>query len=127
VSPTGSGKSTTISSLLDFINHTQSKRILTIENPVEYVLQSDRSFCEQQEIGRDTLGYDHALKNVLRAGVDVVMVSRLDTPEVIERTLLVAETGHLVFGTVNTSYAVETINWIVDLFPLARQVEYELA
>ncbi len=123
VSPKGSGKSTTIASLLDFINHTQAKRIITVEHPIEYVLQNDRSFCEQQEVGVDVNSSLDALLGVQRGGFDVVMVSKMDTPEIIEQTIAVAESGHLVFATLGTQYASETINWIVDLYPPSRQGE----
>lgn len=125
VSPAGSGKTTTIASLLDFINHTQQKHIITIEDPIEYLIKSDRSFCEQMEVGEDTIDAIQGLQSVMHASADVVMVSRLDSPEKIEKAIMVAETGHLVFATMNTSYAMETINWIVDLYPTSRQVEMQ--
>ena len=123
VSPKGSGKSTTIASLLNFINQTQQKRITTVERPIEYMYVNERSICEQREVGQDIHSAADALESIMRSGSDVVFVSHMDTPEVIEKTLLVAETGHLVFATLNTSYAAETVNWIVDLFPVNRQPE----
>lgn len=123
VSPKGSGKSTTIASLLDFINHTQARRIITVEHPIEYVLQNDRSFCEQQEVGTDVNSVSDALSGIQRGGFDVVMVSKMDTPQTIEQTIAIAESGHLVFATLGTQYAADTINWIVDLYPPSRQGE----
>lgn len=123
VSPKGSGKSTTIASLLDFINHTQARRIITIEHPIEYVLQNDRSFCEQQEVGVDVNSAMEALTGVQRGGFDVVMVSKMDSPQTIEQTISVAESGHLVFATLGTQFAADTINWIIDLYPPSRQGE----
>ncbi len=123
VSPKGSGKSTTIASLLDFINHTQARRIITVEHPIEYVLQNDRSFCEQQEVGVDVNSVSDALLGIQRGGFDIVMVSKMDNPQTIEQTLSIAESGHLVFATLGTQYAADTINWIVDLYPPSRQGE----
>lgn len=123
VSPKGNGKSTTIASLLDFINHSQSRRIITVEHPIEYVLQNDRSFCEQQEVFVDVNSVSDALAGIQRGGFDVVMVSKMDSPQVIEQTIAVAESGHLVFATLGTQYAADTINWIVDLYPPSRQGE----
>jgi twitching motility protein PilT len=123
VSPKGSGKSTTIASLLDFINHTQTRRIITVEHPIEYVLQNDRSFCEQQEVGVDVNSVSDALIGVQRGGFDIVMVSKMDSPQTIEQTIAIAESGHLVFATLGTQYAADTINWIIDLYPPSRQGE----
>lgn len=122
-SPTGGGKTTTLASLLDFINHTQAKRILTLEQPIEYLLQSDRSICEQQEVGRDLMSFEEGIDQSLLASIDVLMVGEMTSPLAMEKALFAAEAGQLVFVALNTMYAENTLSWILDLYPTARQVE----
>ncbi len=115
--PSGSGKSTTIASLLDIINKTRSCHIVTIEDVLEFVFPPERSIVSQREIGRDTKSLSEALRRVLREDPDVVMVSDIRDKESMRGTLELAETGHLVFATLHTINAVQTLNRIIDFFP----------
>ncbi|MGL4403813.1 MAG: type IV pilus twitching motility protein PilT [Fusobacteriaceae bacterium] len=118
---TGSGKSTTLASLIDQINKTRSENIITIEDPIEYVYSKKKSLIRQREVGRDTPSFARALKGALRQDPDVILVGELRDLESIESALTAAETGHLVFATLHTNGAAETIDRIVDVFPEEKQ------
>jgi twitching motility protein PilT len=117
--PTGSGKSTTLASLINHINRTTSKHILTIEDPVEFYHASDRSLVNHRELGSDTHSFARALKSALREDPDVILVGEMRDHETISLALTAAETGHLVFGTLHSSSAPKTIDRIIDVFPLS--------
>lgn len=115
--PTGSGKSTTLAAMIDYINSNDYSHILTIEDPIEFVHQSKKSLINQREIHRDTLGFNEALRSALREDPDVILVGEMRDLETIRLALTAAETGHLVFGTLHTSSAAKTIDRIIDVFP----------
>lgn len=115
--PTGSGKSTTLAAMLDYINEHTAKHILTIEDPVEFIHQSKRSLINQRELGSSTISFARALKSALREDPDVILVGELRDLETIQLALTAAETGHLVLGTLHTSSAAKTIDRIIDVFP----------
>src|SRR6478609_5305819 len=119
--PTGSGKSTTLASIIDKINTEQRLHIITIEDPIEYLHPHKMSVVNQREIGQDTQSFKGALRYVLRQDPDVVLVGEMRDLETIEAALTIAETGHLVFATLHTNTAVATINRIVDVFPAHQQ------
>ena len=119
--PTGAGKSTTQASLIDWINHNQRVHILTIEDPIEYVHDHALSAINQREIGDDSLSFDRALRSALREDPDVLLVGEMRDTESIQTTLTIAETGHLVFATLHTNDAAQTLDRIVDVFPSERQ------
>jgi twitching motility protein PilT len=115
--PTGSGKSTTLASIVDKINSEQRFHIMTIEDPIEYVHPHKLSIVNQREIGADTASFKDALKYVLRQDPDVVLIGEMRNLETVEAALTIAETGHLVFATLHTNSAVSSINRIIDVFP----------
>lgn len=115
--PTGSGKSTTLAAMVDFINRNQHAHILTIEDPIEFVHTPMRCLINQREVHRDTLSFNNALRSALREDPDVILVGELRDLETIRLALTAAETGHLVFGTLHTSSAAKTIDRIIDVFP----------
>ena len=115
--PTGSGKSTTLAAMLDYLNNTKYHHILTIEDPIEFVHESKKCLVNQREVHRDTLGFSEALRSALREDPDIILVGELRDLETIRLALSAAETGHLVFGTLHTSSAAKTIDRIVDVFP----------
>lgn len=115
--PTGSGKSTTLAAIVNHINSTQSKHIITIEDPVEFVHKSKQSLVNQREVGQNTKSFAKALKSALREDPDVVLVGELRDLETIQLAITAAETGHLVMGTLHTSSAPKTIDRIIDVFP----------
>ena len=119
--PTGSGKSTTLAAMINYINDTQPSHILTIEDPIEFVHQSKKSLINQREVHRDTLSFDAALRSALREDPDVILVGEMRDLETIRLALTAAETGHLVFGTLHTSSAAKTIDRVVDVFPAAEK------
>jgi twitching motility protein PilT len=119
--PTGSGKSTTIASLINLINLTESKHIITIEDPIEYVYPKGLGLIDQREYGNDFESWPDALRSVLRQDPDIVLVGEMRDLATIESALQVAETGHLVFATLHTNSASETINRIIDIFPSSSQ------
>ncbi len=119
--PTGSGKSTTLASMIDYINSTRAEHILTIEDPVEFVHTSKMSVVHQRELGVDTRSFANALKSALREDPDIILVGEMRDHETISLALTAAETGHLVFGTLHTSSASQTIDRIVDVFPEGQQ------
>jgi twitching motility protein PilT len=114
---TGSGKSTTIASMLDFINHNYIKHILTIEDPVEFVYQSDKCLINQRELGCDVIDFHVAMKHAVRQDPDIMLVGEMRDRETFETAMHAAETGHLVYGTIHASSAPSTIGRILDLFP----------
>lgn len=118
---TGSGKSTSLASMIDYINSKRQAHIVTIEDPVEFTHQHKGCMVTQREIGGDTKSFKNALRSVLRQDPDVILVGELRDHETIEAALTLAETGHLTFGTLHTSDAVQTINRIVDVFPSHQQ------
>ncbi len=118
---TGSGKSTTLASMIDFINQSMQDHIITIEDPIEFVHRNKQCLVNQREVGTDTQGFNSALRRVLRQDPDVVLIGEMRDKETIEAGLTLAETGHLTFATLHTSSAVETINRIVDVFPAYQQ------
>jgi twitching motility protein PilT len=126
---TGSGKSTTLASMIDFINSRIKKHIITIEDPIEYLLRDKNSIINQREIGTDTVSFVQALRAALREDPDVIMVGEMRDKETIETALLAAETGHLVLSTLHTLDATETINRIISVFPphQHRQIRIQLA
>ncbi len=115
--PTGSGKSTTLAAMLDYINDTRYEHVLTIEDPIEFVHESKKCLVNQREVHRDTLGFNEALRSALREDPDIILVGELRDLETIRLALTAAETGHLVFGTLHTTSAAKTIDRIVDVFP----------
>ena len=119
--PTGSGKSTTLASVIDKINAEQRLHIITIEDPIEYLHNHKLSVVNQREVGADTGSFKDALKYVLRQDPDVVLVGEMRDLETIEAALTIAETGHLVFATLHTNSAVQSINRIIDVFPAHQQ------
>ena len=119
--PTGSGKSTTLAAMVDYINRTRAEHILTIEDPVEFVHTSKVSIIHQRELGMDTRSFANALKSALREDPDIILVGEMRDHETIALALTAAETGHLVFGTLHTSSASQTIDRIIDVFPEGQQ------
>ena len=119
--PTGSGKSTTLAAMIDRINRNRYEHIITIEDPIEFIHQNQRSVVSQREVKRDTLSFSSALRASLREDPDVILVGELRDLETIQLALTAAETGHLVFGTLHTSGAPNTINRIIDVFPPQQQ------
>jgi len=119
--PSGHGKSTTLAALIDEINHTRSEHIITIEDPIEYIFTQDRCIIDQREVGRDTKGFKIALRSAFRQDPDVIMVGEMRDPETISTAITAAETGHLVFATLHTNNAAQTIDRIIDSFPPEQQ------
>ena len=119
--PTGSGKSTTLASIIDKINSETRQHIMTVEDPIEYLHPHKRSIVNQREVGSDTGTFKQALKYVLRQDPDVVLVGEMRDLETIEAALTIAETGHLVFATLHTNSAIQSINRIIDVFPPHQQ------
>jgi twitching motility protein PilT len=119
--PTGSGKSTTLAAMIDYVNDKEHSHILTIEDPIEFVHVSKRCLVNQREVHRDTLGFSEALRSALRQDPDIILVGEMRDLETIRLALTAAETGHLVFGTLHTSSAAKTIDRIVDVFPAAEK------
>ncbi len=115
--PTGSGKSTTLAAMVDYINDSRYEHILTVEDPIEFVHDSKKCLVNQREVHRDTLGFNEALRSALREDPDIILVGELRDLETIRLALTAAETGHLVFGTLHTTSAAKTIDRVVDVFP----------
>jgi twitching motility protein PilT len=118
---TGSGKSTTLAAIIDLINDERSCHIITVEDPIEFVHKNKMAVIDQREVGQDTKTFARALKHVLRQDPDVILVGEMRDLETVEAALTIAETGHLVFATLHTSDAVQTINRIIDVFPSHQQ------
>jgi len=121
--PTGSGKSTTLATMIDKINNERNEHIVTIEDPIEYLHHHKGCVVNQREVGADTDSFKNALKYILRQDPDVVLIGEMRDLETIEAALTVAETGHLCFATLHTNSAVQTINRIVDVFPPYQQAQ----
>ncbi|HEZ1805430.1 TPA: type IV pilus twitching motility protein PilT [Neisseria meningitidis] len=119
--PTGSGKSTTLAAMINYINETQPAHILTIEDPIEFVHQSKKSLINQRELHQHTLSFANALRSALREDPDVILVGEMRDLETIGLALTAAETGHLVFGTLHTTGAAKTVDRIVDVFPAGEK------
>lgn len=119
--PTGEGKSTTLAALIDEINHKRAEHILTIEDPIEFIYQPDKSIISQREVNQDTHGWDIALRSALREDPDVVLIGEMRDHETIASAITIAETGHLVFATLHTNTASESMDRIIDVFPAAQQ------
>ncbi|MEM7078524.1 MAG: type IV pilus twitching motility protein PilT [Pseudomonadota bacterium] len=115
--PTGSGKSTTLAAMIDYVNDNRYDHILTIEDPIEFVHESKKCLVNQREVHRDTHGFNEALRSALREDPDIILVGELRDLETIRLALTAAETGHLVFGTLHTTSAAKTIDRIIDVFP----------
>jgi len=121
--PTGSGKSTTLASIIDAINSERQEHIITIEDPIEFLHPHKKCLVNQREVGADTMSFKKALKYILRQDPDVVLLGELRDIETIEAALTIAETGHLCFATLHTNGAVQTINRIIDVFPTNQQTQ----
>lgn len=121
VGPSGHGKSTTLAALIDRINHQRYAHIITIEDPIEYVYAQDRSIINQREVHSDTKSFGKALRSIFREDVDVILVGEMRDPETISTAITAAETGHLVFATLHTNSASQTIDRIIDSFPANQQ------
>ena len=119
--PTGSGKTTTLASSIDWINTNQSHHILTVEDPIEFVFKNKNCLVRQREVGNDTLSFSNALRSALREDPDIILVGEMRDLETISLAITAAETGHLVLGTLHTSSASQTIDRIIDVFPTAQQ------
>jgi twitching motility protein PilT len=119
--PTGSGKSTTLAAMVDYINETHNHHIITIEDPIEFVHQSKSCLVNQREVYRDTKSFNAALRSALREDPDIILVGEMRDLETIRLALTAAETGHLVFGTLHTTSAAKTIDRIIDVFPGAEK------
>lgn len=124
--PTGEGKSTTLASIINQINLTSDRHILTIEDPIEYVYPPAKAIVSQREIGQDTHNWNIALKSALREDPDVVLIGEMRDYETIQAALTIAETGHLVFSTVHTNSAAQTIDRIIDVFPNHQQAQIRI-
>ncbi len=124
--PTGSGKSTTLASLIDEINRTRADHIITIEDPIEFIHQHQRCIVNQREIGEDATGFADALRGALRQDPDVILLGEMRDLETISTALTAAETGHLVFGTLHTQSAPSTIDRIIDVFPAEQQAQVRM-
>jgi len=121
--PTGSGKSTTLAAMIHTINMTQSKHILTVEDPIEFVHENRKSLISQREVSSHTKSFKNALKAALREDPDIILVGEMRDLETIELALTAAETGHLVFGTLHTNSAAKTVDRIIDVFPEGSQAQ----
>lgn len=121
VGPTGHGKSTTLAAMIDIVNHARSDHIITIEDPIEYIFTQDKSVISQREVYEDTEGFASAIRATLREDVNVVMVGEMRDLDSMSTTITVAETGHLVFATLHTNDAPQTVDRIIDVFPAHQQ------
>jgi twitching motility protein PilT len=119
--PTGSGKSTTLAGMVNYVNENKYDHILTIEDPIEFVHESKKCLVNQREVHRDTLGFNEALRSALREDPDIILVGEMRDLETIRLALTAAETGHLVFGTLHTTSAAKTIDRVIDVFPAAEK------
>jgi twitching motility protein PilT len=129
VGPAGHGKSTTIASMIDLINRNRAEHIITIEDPIEYIFTQDKSIINQREVFADTLSFQRALRSALRQDPDVLFVGEMRDLETISTALTIAETGHLVFSTLHTNNASETIDRMIDVFPphQQEQIRFQIA
>ncbi len=124
--PTGSGKSTTIASIINLINLTDSKHIITLEDPIEYVFPKALSMVDQREFGQDFESWGNALRAILRQDPNIVLVGEMRDLETVESALRIAETGHLVFATLHTNSASQTVDRIIDMFPAEKQEQVKV-
>lgn len=124
--PTGSGKSTTLAAVIEHINQIQKKHIITVEDPIEFLHRDKQSIIEQREIGIDTYSYAEALRRIVRQNPDIILVGEMRDLETMAQTITAAETGHLVFSTLHTIDAVQTVDRIIDVFPPAQQQQIRL-
>lgn len=124
--PTGSGKTTTLAAIIEYINRTEKKHIITIEDPIEFLHKDQQSIIEQREIGIDTHSYAEALRHIIRQNPDIILVGEMRDLETMAQTITAAETGHLVFSTLHTIDAVQTVDRIIDVFPPAQQQQIRL-
>lgn len=121
--PTGSGKTTTLAAMIDLINKTRAEHILTVEDPIEFVYEPIKSLIHQRQVGEDTKSFANALRAALREDPDIILVGEMRDLETIQLAISAAETGHLVFGTLHTSSAPQTVDRMVDVFPPAQQTQ----
>jgi twitching motility protein PilT len=126
VGPTGQGKSTTLASLIELINNERLEHIITIEDPIEYIFEEKKSIIDQREVKMDTANFETALRSVFRQDVDVLMIGEMRSKETIKTAVTAAETGHLVFSTLHTNSASQTIDRIIDSFPADQQDQIRL-
>lgn len=119
--PTGSGKSTTLASMIDHLNETRDGHIITVEDPIEYIHQHKKCIVNQREIGQDTVSFPNALKYILRQDPDIILIGEMRDLETMQAAITIAETGHLVFATLHTNDAPSSINRIIDAFPAHQQ------
>ncbi len=124
--PTGSGKSTTLAAMIDYINSTKPVHIMTVEDPLEFIHTDKRAVINQRELGRDTVSFADALKYVLRQDPDVILIGEMRDLETISLAITAAETGHLVFGTLHTTNAVQTVDRVIDVFPPYQQQQIRM-
>ncbi|MBD3169544.1 MAG: PilT/PilU family type 4a pilus ATPase, partial [candidate division Zixibacteria bacterium] len=124
--PTGSGKSTTLAAMIDYINENMETHILTLEDPIEFIHQDKQSYVNQREVGTDTASFAEGLRRALRQDPDVILIGELRDLETISLAITAAETGHLVFGTLHTTGAIQTIDRIVDVFPHGQQQQIRM-
>jgi twitching motility protein PilT len=123
VGPTGHGKTTTLAALIDLINHERAEHILTIEDPIEYLFSADRSIIDQREVLTDTTDFNVGLRSVFREDINVLMLGEMRDYETMAAAVTAAETGHLVFSTLHTNNAAQTVDRIIDSFPAAQQAQ----
>lgn len=121
VGPSGHGKSTALAAMIDEINHSRCDHIITIEDPVEYLFQPDKCIVDQREVGIDVLDFHRGLRSMFRQDADVVMIGEMRDPETISTAITAAETGHLIFSTLHTNTAAQTVDRIIDVFPPHQQ------
>jgi twitching motility protein PilT len=121
--PTGSGKTTTLAAMIDMINRTRAEHILTVEDPIEFVYEPVKSLIHQRQLGEDTKSFANALKAALREDPDIILVGEMRDLETIHLAISAAETGHLVFGTLHTSSASQTVDRMIDVFPAEKQTQ----
>lgn len=127
--PNGHGKSTTLASLIDLINHERSEKIITIEDPIEYIFTPDKSIIDQREVYFDTISFNRALRSTFRENVNIIMVGEMRDYDTVSTAVTAAETGHLVFASLHTNNAAQTVERIIDIFPpeQQRQIVSQLA
>ncbi len=123
VGPAGHGKSTTLAALVDEINHNRTEHIITIEDPIEYIFTQDRCIVDQREVHQDTKGFNRALRSALRQDPNVIMIGEMRDPETISAAITAAETGHLIFASLHTNNAAQTVDRIIDSFPSGQQAQ----
>ncbi|MFM6334671.1 MAG: type IV pilus twitching motility protein PilT, partial [Dolichospermum sp.] len=121
--PTGSGKTTTLAAMVDLINRTRAEHIITVEDPIEFVYEPMKSIVHQRQLGEDTKSFANALRAALREDPDIILVGEMRDLETISLAITAAETGHLVFGTLHTSSASQTVDRMIDVFPAEKQTQ----